>query len=76
MISFMSRPSHVRHAVAALLTASDRHGWSIEEVDRGLKERGVKADSSSIFRALTHLERAGLLDRVELCDGKARYEAH
>jgi Fe2+ or Zn2+ uptake regulation protein len=72
----MSRPSHVRHAVAALLTASDRHGWSIEEVDRGLKERGVKADSSSIFRALTHLERAGLLDRVELCDGKARYEAH
>jgi Fe2+ or Zn2+ uptake regulation protein len=76
MILFMPRPSHVRHAVAALLSASDRHGWSIDEVDQALRERGVKADFSSIFRALNHLERQGLLDRVDFMDGKARYEVH
>lgn len=72
----MARPSHVRNAVAALLTTSYHHGWSIEEVDQALRERGIKADPSSIFRALTHLERAGTLDRVELADGKVRYEVH
>lgn len=71
----MSRPSHVRNAVATLLTTSRRHGWSIDEVGRALRERGTKADTSSIFRALGHLERAGILDRVELADGKVRYEA-
>ena len=75
-IFLMPRPSHVRHAVATLLTDSNRHGWSIDEVERVLRERGVKADGSSIFRALTHLEQAGVLDRVELADGKARYEVH
>ena len=72
----MARPSHVRNAVGTLLTASERHGWSIDEVDHALRERGIKADSSSIFRAVSHLERAGVLDRVELADGKARYEVH
>lgn len=71
----MSRPSYVRDAVAALLTVSDRHGWSIDEVDRALRARGIEADPSSIFRALGYLERTGVLERVELADGKARYEA-
>ena len=70
----MSRPSHVRNAVATLLTTSHRHVWSIDEVDQALQGRGIKADYSSIFRALVHLERAGTLDRVELADGKVRYE--
>lgn len=72
----MSRPSHVRNAVATLLTTSHRHGWSIDEVHQALRGRGIKADPSSIFRALGHLERAGTLDRVELADGRVRYEAH
>ena len=72
----LSRPSHVRNAVATLLTRSHRHGWSIDEVDQALRGRGIKADPSSIFRALGHLERAGTLDRVELADGKVRYEVH
>lgn len=76
MILFMSRPSHVRHAVASLLADSDRHGWSLDEVSQALRERGIAADPSSIFRALSHLERAGAIDRVELADGKARYEMH
>ena len=72
----MPRPSHVRDAVASLLTDSDRHGWSLDEVDQALRERGIAADPSSIFRALEHLEGVGTLQRVELADGKARYEPH
>jgi len=76
MILFMPRPSHVRHAVASLLAARDRHGWSLDEVGQALRERGNTADPSSIFRALVHLERVGIIDRVDLADGKARYEMH
>jgi Fur family transcriptional regulator, ferric uptake regulator len=72
----MPRPSHVRDAVASLLAGSDRHGWSLDEVDHALRERGIAADPSSIFRALEHLEGVGTLVRVELADGKARYELH
>ena len=73
---FVPRPSYVRDAVASLFAASERHGWSLDEVDRALRERGTMADPSSIFRALSYLERAGVIDRVELADGKARYELH
>jgi Fur family ferric uptake transcriptional regulator len=34
----------------------------------------VKADFSSVFRALARLEEKGEVERVELDDGKARYE--
>lgn len=76
MIGSMSRPSHVRNAVAMLLTTGHRHVWSIDEVDQALRGRGIRADPSSIFRALARLERAGTLDRVEFTDGKVRYEVH
>lgn len=71
----MPRPSHVRDAVARLVGAGDRHDWSNDDVLAALRDRGVAADPSSVFRALTHLEDAGALRRVELGDGRARYEA-
>ena len=76
IIRFMARPSHVRNAVAKLLTTSHHHGWSVHEVEQALRGRNIKADTSSIFRALAHLKRAGILDRVELADGKVRYDVH
>ncbi len=71
----MPRPSHVRDAVSRLVASADRHDWSNEDMLAALEERGVPADPSSVFRALTHLEAAGTLRRVELGDGRARYEA-
>ena len=71
----MARPSPVRDAVAALVAASGRHDWSIEDLLAALGERGVAADFSSVFRALGRLEDDGTIRRVELGDGKARYEA-
>ncbi len=70
----IARPSHIRPAIVELLTEHSRHGWSIDELTSGLGERGLKADFSSVFRALAHLEREGAVERVELDDGKTRYE--
>ena len=71
----MARPSHVRDAVREALTDSSRHDWAIDDVLRELRARGVPADFSSVFRALAYWEREGLVARVELGDGKARFEA-
>ncbi|MCW2968132.1 MAG: Fur family transcriptional regulator, ferric uptake regulator [Solirubrobacteraceae bacterium] len=71
----MPRPSPVRDAIADLLAASERHDWSIEDLIAALAERGVEADFSTVFRALPRLESDGVVRRVELGDGKARYEA-
>ena len=70
----MARPSHVRDAVRDALADSPRHDWSIDDVLAELKARRVRADFSSVFRALSFLEREGAVSRVELGDGRARFE--
>ncbi len=71
----IARPSHIRPAILKLLAERSRHGWSIDELTAALHERGVRADFSSVFRSLARLEREEAVERVELDDGKARYEA-
>ena len=71
----MARPSHVRDAVAERLLDRSRHGWTIEELQRDLHLAKIPADYSSVFRALLWLEQSGVAQRVDLGDGKARYEA-
>jgi Fe2+ or Zn2+ uptake regulation protein len=71
----MPRPSPVRDAIAALVGAGDRHDWSIEDLLAALGERDVDANFSTVFRAVARLEDDGAIRRVELGDGKARYEA-
>jgi Fe2+ or Zn2+ uptake regulation protein len=74
IVAAMPRPSHVRDAVAELVAASDKHGWTLEAAHEELRSRGVAADPSSVFRALVHLSEAGELERFELGDGRARFE--
>jgi Fur family ferric uptake transcriptional regulator len=71
----IARPSHIRPALTEVIERRDRHDWAIEELREALSERGVKADFSSVFRALGQLERAGEVMRIDLGDGKARFEA-
>lgn len=71
----MPRPSPVRDAVAALLVESGRHDWSIEDLTEALGAQGLEANFSTVFRALAKLEAEGGVVKVELGDGKARYEA-
>jgi Fe2+ or Zn2+ uptake regulation protein len=71
----MPRPSPVRDAIADAVAGSARHDWSIEDLVAALDGGGVRADFSSVFRALARLEGEGVVRRVELGDGKQRYEA-
>ena len=71
----MPRPSHVRDAIRDRLGVQAHHAWAIDELQDDLKQAGVPADYSSVFRALVWLEQQGGAQRVDLGDGKARYEA-
>ena len=71
----MARPSHVRSAIAELIAGSGRHDWTIDDVAHELRDGGVEADFSSVFRGLSRLADEGAVQRVELGDGKARFEA-
>jgi Fe2+ or Zn2+ uptake regulation protein len=71
----MARPSHVRTAIAELVSTSSRHDWTIADVLEELERRGLEADFSSVFRGLSRLADEGTVQRVELGDGKARFEA-
>jgi Fe2+ or Zn2+ uptake regulation protein len=72
----VARPSRVREAVAGLIAAGEsRHDWSIEDLLRELDASGQSADFSSVFRAVALLEESGEIRRVDLGDGKSRFEA-
>ena len=65
----------MRDAIADAVAGSARHDWSIEDLVAALGAGGVRADFSSVFRALARLEDEGVVRRVELGDGKQRFEA-
>jgi Fe2+ or Zn2+ uptake regulation protein len=71
----MPRPSHVRDAIRDRLGNRAHHAWAIDELQDDLRQAGVPADYSSVFRAVVWLEQQGDALRVDLGDGKARYEA-
>ena len=71
----MARPSHVRDAVRLRIAGDPRHGWSVDELKAELEEAGLRPDYSSVFRALVWLEEHGLIESVDLGDGKTRYES-
>ncbi len=70
----MPRPSPVTDAVRALFEARSQHSWSLAELHASARDRLGEADYSTVFRAVTAMEQEGLLARVEVGDGKARYE--
>jgi Fe2+ or Zn2+ uptake regulation protein len=58
------------------LTEHPRHGWSLDELLGELHSARVSADFSTVFRALGLEPVEGAVRRVDLGDGKARYEAN
>jgi Fur family ferric uptake transcriptional regulator len=71
----MPRPSPVQDALLAILTDQKSHARSLEELTALVRRRGLDADFSSIFRAARRLESEGKAHKIQLADGKARYEA-
>jgi Fe2+ or Zn2+ uptake regulation protein len=68
------RPSPVTDAVRAVIAAEDRHAWALDELLDAVRRQVPGADFSTVFRAMQTLERTGVVEQVDLGDGKARYE--
>ena len=72
----MPRPSPIADEVRWLFETQERHAWSIDELLEEVRSSLGAADYSSVFRAVGQLERSGFLDKIDLGDGRARFEVH
>ena len=73
--ALVARPSPVSDRVKALFGSSDhQHLWSIDELHQEVVRALGAADYSTVFRAVSGLEREGLIKRIDLGDGKVHYE--
>ena len=70
----VGRPSPVSDEVKSLFSAETRHLWSLDELHAAVVEQLGAADYSTVFRAVAGMERDGVVDRVDLGDGKAHFE--
>ncbi|MGH3636861.1 MAG: Fur family transcriptional regulator [Candidatus Dormibacteraceae bacterium] len=70
----MPRPSPVTDEVKKLLLSGGKHAWALEELLEGVRATLGGADPSSVFRATVSLEQSGLIDRIDLGDGRSHYE--
>lgn len=52
----------------------ERHAWALDELHTALIERGLATDFSSVFRAAEKLAAEGMLRKLLLDDGRARFE--
>ena len=68
------RPSPVTDAVRRLFETPGPHAWSIDDLHTEVRRSLGSADYSSVFRAVTLLEREGVVDRIDLGEGHARFE--
>jgi Fur family transcriptional regulator, ferric uptake regulator len=74
MISNMPRPSPVTDVVKSLFEGDARHAWSLDELHGAARVALGGADYSTVFRAVSAMEREGAIRRIDLGDGKAHYE--
>ncbi len=60
--------------MVSLMGGNERHAWTLEELHASLAERGHQTDFSSVFRAAEKLAAAGIVRKLLLDDGRARFE--
>jgi Fur family ferric uptake transcriptional regulator len=60
--------------VVSLMREGQRHAWSLEELQMDLARRGQVTDFSSVFRAAEKLATDGIVRKLQLEDGRARFE--
>lgn len=70
----MPRPSPVTDEVRRVFETQERHAWSIDELHDTVRSSLGSADYSSVFRAVSLLERQGVIDKIDLGEGHARFE--
>lgn len=67
------RPAGARRAVVELLSRQ-RCCLSAQEISDELRAGGARVGTASVYRALDLLQGEGLVTRIEVGDGGARYE--
>lgn len=67
------RSGTARRAVIEFLGRQDCC-LSAQEIHEGVRERGLRVGMASVYRALEGLDAGGLVQRIDLGDGVARYE--
>jgi Fe2+ or Zn2+ uptake regulation protein len=70
----MSRRPRISAAIVGLVGGGERHAWTLDELHTTLVARGVATDFSSVFRAAEKLAAGGILRKLLLDDGRARFE--
>jgi Fur family ferric uptake transcriptional regulator len=70
----MARKPVVSTALKTLISERRHHAWTLEDLHAGLIERNVVADFSSVFRAAEKLAAEGVIRKLTLEDGRARFE--
>jgi Fur family transcriptional regulator, ferric uptake regulator len=70
----MARKARISAAMLALMEGRGHHAWTLENLQSGLAQRGASGDFSSIFRVAERLVAEGMLCKVMLDDGRARFE--
>lgn len=70
----MARPSPVSDQVRNLFGIETKHLWSIDELHAAVVKSLGAADYSTVFRAVSGMEKEGFIQRIDLGDGKVHYE--
>lgn len=70
----MARKARVSAAMISLMRDGQRHAWTLEELQMDLARRGQVTDFSSVFRAAEKLAADGIVRKLQLEDGRARFE--
>src|SRR5260370_40847316 len=74
IVGGVARPSPVSDQVKSLFSAENRHLWSIDELHAAVVAELGAGDYSTVFRAVSGLEKDGAIHRIDLGGGKGRYE--
>ena len=70
----MPRKSHISEALVSLINGGGRHAWTLEDLHEELGRQGRPTDFSSVFRAAEKLAADGVVRKLLLEDGRARFE--
>ena len=70
----MARKPRIAIAIAQLITRSERHAWTLEDLHSDLDRAGVHTDFSSVFRATEKLVAEGAVRKLQLEDGRTYFE--
>ena len=70
----MARKPVVSAALMTLMQERRHHAWTLEDLHAGLAEKNAAADFSSVFRAAEKLASDGIIRKLTLDDGRARFE--